>query len=666
MNQIKCIFFIGTLVSLILLSPSTILYANAQDEEHEDEPDVQHIQIDDESEVQHVHVHEDHEDHEEHDELVKIFLSVNTISFSKSIEVFLFQVEEEPFEFYLQNNNDMVHITGIELQLKDLTLQEKKKFSDSSSTIKGQDIEIKLFKGETNDVIPTPVELEPYEILRVELSSENITDQGTYAGELLVTGDNIEPSTVEVKLTINHNNYELLGFTLLGAVISLSIGFHLTGREKRKEWENSIDDDSAIISHINGYIRNLNHLRETITPEAWKKFRIVYNKKRNSIEKYRDKLALDNEAEAVKWFKDIANQLPQKYFDKPRDIDERRIKLVEIMDVNRIKENNPKDEFPSEELLEETKKIIELENTKKQRELKQGELNDDEKTHLQHHKKVVKKLIEQDRKNIKEIVVQINKEDIEYLEIKANKLSDEEKEHLNELSDEEKEHLNELSDEEKEHLNELSDEEKEHLNELKNELKKLERQELTSDKEIALLEARLKELIIEGEGLTLPTSDDDASIEEKIKKGYTCEEIANELDSILEKRPHRSIVNIMIGHKELRGDQDQVWKERTEFYEKLRNKMTKDERTKNLHDIGKISFFLTGLVASVPAGIFATANFVGQPYVDLLIALAIGFAFHRGKDIPKTITKITEKSSKVTRPTSKPKTANHQGHGGHN
>jgi len=627
MNQIKCIFFIGTLVSLILLSPSTILYANAQDEEHEDEPDVQHTQIHDESEVQHVHVHEDHEEHEEHDELVKIFLSVKTISLSKSILAFPFQVEDEPFEFYLQNNNDMVHVTGIELQLKDLTLQEKKKFSDSSSTIKGQDIEIKLFKSETNDVIPTPVELESYEILRVELSSENITDQGTYAGELLVTGDNIEPSTVEVKLTINHNNYELLGFTLAGAGVSIYMGYHLTDREKRKEWENSIDDDSAIISHINGHIRNLNHLRKTIEPKAWKNLRIVYHKKRNSIEKYRDKLALDNEAEAVKWFKDITSQLPQQYLVEPKTADPPRIKLVEIMDVNRIKENNPEEEFPSDKLLEETKKIIELENRKKPK-----ERTDDEKKLLHDHKHKVKKLIEQDRKNIKEIFVQINKEDIEYLEIEGNKLSDKEKEDLNNL---------------------------------KNELKKLEQQELTLDDELEFLAAKLKKLIIDEEELTLPTSDY-ASIEEKIKKGYTCEEIANELDSILKKRPHRSIVNIMIGHMGLRGDQYKRWRERKEFFEKLRNKMTSDERKKNRYDIGKWYFLIIGLFVSVPTGIFATANLVGQPYVDLLIALAIGFAFHRVKDIPKTITKITEKSSKVTRPTSKPKTANHQGHGGHN
>jgi len=255
MNQIKCIFFIGTLVSLILLSPSTILYANAQDEEHEDEPDVQHTEIHDESEVEHVHVHI----HEEHDEL-ELFISVKKIVLTKSIG--LFSSDESNFEFDLKNFNDG-DITGIKLVLSDFTLEEETRFSDSPLFIKKQKITIEH---------SVPLDLEKNTGSQtITLSiSDQVTKEGTYKGELTVSGEDIKPTTIEVTLKVYENIWELLQVTFLGALVSGISGFLLTHLEKKEEFERSIDDDSSIISHINGHIREINKYLSHIKEEYWK------------------------------------------------------------------------------------------------------------------------------------------------------------------------------------------------------------------------------------------------------------------------------------------------------------------------------------------------------------------------------------------------------------
>jgi len=301
MNKIKCIFFIGTLVSLILLSPSTILYANAQDEEHEDEPDVQHTEIHDESEVEHVHVHI----HEEHDEL-ELFISVKKIVLTKSIG--LFSSDESNFEFDLKNFNDG-DITGIKLVLSDFTLEEETRFSDSPLFIKKQKITIEH---------SVPLDLEKNTGSQtITLSiSDQVTKEGTYKGELTVSGEDIKPTTIEVTLKVYENIWELLQVTFLGALVSGISGFLLTHLEKKEEFERSIDDDSSIISHINGHIREINKNRSHIKEEYWKYLDDTLPIKKEAIERYRDQLALDPKAEAVEWFEKATQLLSERYLDK--------------------------------------------------------------------------------------------------------------------------------------------------------------------------------------------------------------------------------------------------------------------------------------------------------------------------------------------------------------
>jgi len=274
MNQIKCIFFIGTLVSLILLSPSTILYANAQDEEHE-----------------------------EHDEL-ELFISVKKIVLTKSIG--LFSSDKSEFEFDLKNFNHE-DIKGIELILSDFTIEEETRFSNSDLFIKEQDIIIEP-SGPYNIVVNSTQ--------TITLSiSDKVTKEGTYKGELTVTGEDIKPTTIEVTLKVHENISELLYVTILGSFASGVFGLLLTFLEKKEEFKRSIEDDSSIISHINGRIREINNNRSHIKEEYWLYLIDTFKIKKKAIEKYRDKLALDPKAEAVEWFEKISQMLSEKYLD---------------------------------------------------------------------------------------------------------------------------------------------------------------------------------------------------------------------------------------------------------------------------------------------------------------------------------------------------------------
>jgi len=85
--------------------------------------------------------------------------------------------------------------------------------------------------------------------------------------------------------------------------------------KKKEEFERSINDDSSIISHINGHIREINNNRSHIKEEYWQYLSDTLPIKKNAIEKYRDKLALDPKAEAVEWFEKISQMLLEKYLD---------------------------------------------------------------------------------------------------------------------------------------------------------------------------------------------------------------------------------------------------------------------------------------------------------------------------------------------------------------
>jgi len=73
-------------------------------------------------------------------------------------------------------------------------------------------------------------------------------------------------------------------------------------------------------------------------------------KKRESIEKYRDELELNSEAEAVKWFGNTGDLLVLKYFDSPHTEKCYR-PLAEIIDVNYMMKHDPTEEIYHNESL---------------------------------------------------------------------------------------------------------------------------------------------------------------------------------------------------------------------------------------------------------------------------------------------------------------------------
>jgi len=147
-----------------------------------------------------------------------------------------------------------------------------------------------------------------------------------------VSGEDIKPTTIEVTLKVYENIWELLQVTFLGALVSGISGFLLTHLEKKEEFERSIDDDSSIISHINGHIREINKNRSHIKEEYWKYLDDTLPIKKEAIERYRDQLALDPKAEAVEWFEKATQLLSEKYLDEGHT--EKRTLFSEIKKPN--------------------------------------------------------------------------------------------------------------------------------------------------------------------------------------------------------------------------------------------------------------------------------------------------------------------------------------------
>jgi hypothetical protein len=135
----------------------------------------------------------------------------------------------------------------------------------------------------------------------------------TYTGQVQVFGENFDPITVSIEIAFRDNPWSYIFFSWIGVGISIAVGIWYIRWEKKKQYEAMIDDDSSIISHINGHIRSINIFRNTINRSIWDNVIFeTYLQKKFDVARYRNQLELDPTAEAVRWFETVDELLHEQ------------------------------------------------------------------------------------------------------------------------------------------------------------------------------------------------------------------------------------------------------------------------------------------------------------------------------------------------------------------
>jgi len=243
----------------------------------------------------------------DHEDEAKLISTLDKISITHYISVFG-PGEKPTISFNLKNVGD-IHAEKIRVYPSALIMGEESKFSTAPFYISEDKV----------SVIPIQKdEIAPGQSMQLTFTlDEIIFNEATYEGNVKIYGENFDPLTVDVKIMIKESSWELILFTLIGISISTIVGYFYTKREKMEEYENKINENSAIISDINGHIRNINLFSNTIQQLAWKNIRVVYNIKQKAIVKHLSNLTLDKNAEAVKWFESMGIKIQNQYFQAP-------------------------------------------------------------------------------------------------------------------------------------------------------------------------------------------------------------------------------------------------------------------------------------------------------------------------------------------------------------
>lgn len=209
------------------------------------------------------------------------------------------------FVFTLINYGNTT-IENIRIIPSALTAEKRPQYSNTSSYIGADEIKVEpreipaLVNGSEQKISYT---LDRELIKRVEYS------EVTYEGQLQIIRSNADPISIPVTVSFRVDGYADLFAALIGVAAAVFAGLAYMRWEQRKKIDEKAADDSDIISDINGYIRSINAYRYTFDPEAWNNLYQAYSEKRQAIEKYRDQIDLDPEAEAVKWFRLIDDQI---------------------------------------------------------------------------------------------------------------------------------------------------------------------------------------------------------------------------------------------------------------------------------------------------------------------------------------------------------------------
>jgi hypothetical protein len=275
----------------------------------------------------------------------------------------LFPVQNATFQFLLVNTNRTAPLENLTMVHSGLVLKELTKYSLAPSYISANAIAVMkdndtLQIGEEFEV-PAGGTIRISYILPKKLLEEVNDNQGSYEGQLQIIGADANPIVIPVEVSFQDNPWIYSGFAVLGIVIAVVTGAVYNTYQNKEYIKSKAEDDIDIISHINGHIRSINAMRTAIDSHAWNRIYQSYNEKRSAVEKYRDRIELDDNAEAVRWFESTDelirdkpllqagvqhdNNAPLDEISKPEQDDRIYKRLKETIVKDRIKEQRRQD-----------------------------------------------------------------------------------------------------------------------------------------------------------------------------------------------------------------------------------------------------------------------------------------------------------------------------------
>lgn len=155
-----------------------------------------------------------------------------------------------------------------------------------------------------------------------------IPDEGTYEGQIQITGDNFDTITIDVEIEAKHNPWYLLYTTLAGIASAFLLGLVITYREKKKNFTDAFADDPKIADHVNKHITEWNKLRSSIETNSWKILSQLFQGKKNDIENRLEAWDLDKDKESVKWFETIGLSLFEKSLDGKKVVGNQKLNPI--------------------------------------------------------------------------------------------------------------------------------------------------------------------------------------------------------------------------------------------------------------------------------------------------------------------------------------------------
>jgi hypothetical protein len=249
---------------------------------------------------------------EEGEVITVLTSSDEEISFTKYIGL----GQDDSLPYFSFNITNLGNKTATELRAipSSLVAAEGSTFSSAPSYVGPQFVEV---QGVPTSLGPRDTVTITY-TLKKGFLQEVGWNEATYHGKLLLLGKDFEPISLEVTISFKDNPWSYLLFAWIGVGAAVAFGGIYLWFERLSELEASMEDDASIISHINGHIYSINTYRNTISTQAWANILNDYADKRRAIEKYRNKLELEKDAEAVLWFEKIDNFIrEEKMFDVP-------------------------------------------------------------------------------------------------------------------------------------------------------------------------------------------------------------------------------------------------------------------------------------------------------------------------------------------------------------
>jgi hypothetical protein len=231
----------------------------------------------------------------------RVASSDSKIGFTRYVGIFPQQNQATYITFSLTNFGNET-ATGIRLVPSSLISTGASTFSLAPSYVGFDKLEV--YANETQ-ILPGESITVSYG-LKDEFLREVGWNETIYMGQLQVIGDNFDPITISIEIAFKDYPWSYVFFSWIGVGISIGVGIWYIRWEKKKQYEAMIDDDSSIISHINGHIRSINIFRNTIPKGIWDSVIFeAYLQKKLDVIRYRNQLMLDPNAEAVKWFETV-------------------------------------------------------------------------------------------------------------------------------------------------------------------------------------------------------------------------------------------------------------------------------------------------------------------------------------------------------------------------